>query len=333
MKVSLVICTWNRARLLDQTLTGLRVLQIPDGVAWEVLVVNNNCTDNTDEVIARHQNSLPVRRLFEPKGGKSHAANLAVSQVTGDLIVWTDDDVLVQADWVAQYLRAARDWPDAVCFAGIIDPWFEKEPPSWIRRHIDRLKGAYVIVNYGDTERPLKPSDGVFGANMAFRTSIAREFPFNVRLGRNQGSLLGGEDVEIVQRMMRSGYHGVWVPSARINHFISSERLTKHYIWKWYHGSGLTFVRQGGLSDCQYLWDAPRWVIKQYCLETLKAWFYSPFKGPRWFQSFIEAARYRGVIEEARAARREARTHARNDVLPVESTPQPHTQPGTTEEG
>ena len=63
--ITVAICTWNRAQLLDQTLTEMRKLRIPPGIEWELLVVNNNCTDDTDGVLDRHEGRLPIRRLFE----------------------------------------------------------------------------------------------------------------------------------------------------------------------------------------------------------------------------------------------------------------------------
>lgn len=89
MRITVAVCTWNRARLRDQTLAAMRQLQVPAGVEWELLVVNNNCTDATDDVIERHSTHLPIRRLFEVKQGHSHARNRAVAEATGELIVWT----------------------------------------------------------------------------------------------------------------------------------------------------------------------------------------------------------------------------------------------------
>ena len=73
MRVSVAICTWNRAKLLDQTLSRMHQLLIPRGVTWELIVVNNNCTDETDEVLAEHARRLPLRRMYEQTPGKSHA--------------------------------------------------------------------------------------------------------------------------------------------------------------------------------------------------------------------------------------------------------------------
>lgn len=77
MNLTVAICTWNRAALLDWTLARMRELRIPDGVEWELLIVNNNCTDQTDAVIARHAGVLPIRRIFEVNPGLSNARNRA----------------------------------------------------------------------------------------------------------------------------------------------------------------------------------------------------------------------------------------------------------------
>ena len=107
MKVTVLICTWNRAGYLDHCRGAMRMLEIPAALQWELLVANNNSTDNTDQIIARHAEWLPIGRLFEPKAGKSHAANLGIHHATGELIICTDDDVLVSPGWLSAYLAAA----------------------------------------------------------------------------------------------------------------------------------------------------------------------------------------------------------------------------------
>ena len=96
-------------------------MRIPEGVTWELLVVNNNSTDDTESVITSYENRLPLRRLFEPSPGLSNARNHAIREAKGGLIIWTDDDVLVDSDWLAAYAAAADRWPDAAFFGGPIE--------------------------------------------------------------------------------------------------------------------------------------------------------------------------------------------------------------------
>src|SRR5262245_59034882 len=125
MRISVVICTWNRAALLDQPLAHFANLRIPAGTDWELILVNNRCTDATDEVLARHDDRLPLVRLYEDRPGKSFAANRAVDHGSGELLLWTDDDVLVDPGWLEAYVRAAEQYPHATFFGGTVEPLFE----------------------------------------------------------------------------------------------------------------------------------------------------------------------------------------------------------------
>jgi len=300
VKVSVAICTWNRAKLLDETLLTMRALDVPPNVEWEVIVVDNNSADETSRVLDRHASHLPLVALFEPQAGKSYAANLAASRADGDLLIWTDDDVRVAAGWLSAYVDAARRSPEAAFFAGPIDPWFETPPPPWIDRHLSSLTGVYVIVDHGPDYRRLAHDEAVFGANMAFRTDVARAFPLNERLGRIRGSLIGGDDTELIKRVHDAGFHGVWVPAARVQHFVPTERLTKHYVKRWFTDAGRNFVRQGGLlAPHRTVRGVPTWVARELVQSEARRCFALMADRPRWFAHFRRSMMLRGVIREA----------------------------------
>ena len=127
MRFTVAICTWNRAWLLPRVLERLTRLQHTQS-EWEVVVVNNNSTDDTERVLDAFAGRLPLRRAFEARPGLSHARNTAVRWATGDYIVWTDDDALVDADWLAAYVRAAEQHPEAAVFGGPVRPR-QRRPP------------------------------------------------------------------------------------------------------------------------------------------------------------------------------------------------------------
>jgi glycosyltransferase involved in cell wall biosynthesis len=303
MHITVAICTWNRARLLDETLSSMHRLIIPDGVRWEVVVVDNNSTDETSAVLARHRNVLPLVTRFEERPGKSFAAHRAVEAARGDLLIWTDDDVRVAPNWLEAYVRAARQWPEASFFAGPIDPWFESDPPAWVERHLDRLTGVYVIVDHGPHEGPLAPKQSVFGANMAFRTSVARAFPLNTDLGRIQGRLFGADDTELIRRVRSAGHHGVWVPDARLQHFNPAERLTRRYVKRWFRDAGASFVRQGRLEGTRRVFHVPTWVVRKYVAMQAARLRWAAVSDARWFDAFRECLILEGVMRETRASR------------------------------
>src|SRR5262245_7107364 len=130
MRVTVAICTWNRATSLERTLEQMQRLVIPDAVKWELLVVNNACTDNTNAVIDRFTGRLPIRQLLEPRMGQSRARNTAIRESTGELIVWTDDDVLVDPDWLAAIVRSARSSGADFVFGRSVPKW-PGTAPQW----------------------------------------------------------------------------------------------------------------------------------------------------------------------------------------------------------
>jgi glycosyltransferase involved in cell wall biosynthesis len=296
------ICTWNRAALLDQTLAELGKLHIPAGFEWEVIVVNNNCTDDTDGVLARYMCKLPLVRLFESRQGKSYAANLAVEHSRGDLIVWTDDDVLVDPDWLVAYVKAAEQWPQATFFGGTIDPWFAEEPPRWIRQNFGQLCIAYAARQLGPEVRPLVGDELPYGANMALRRQAFAARGFDTTLGPCGNEEVRGEETDLLTRLRERGHQGIWVGTARVRHYIPAARLRRQYLWDYFLGGGRVLVRQKSCEACKWLWGAPRWAIWMYWHARLRSWLLASFKGKRWVRAFREAALCRGVIEESRAA-------------------------------
>jgi glycosyltransferase involved in cell wall biosynthesis len=304
MLVTVALCTWNRAGILDRTLGQLRELRIPTGYDWELLVVNNNCTDDTDAVIARHAAHLPVRRLFEPSQGSSHGRNCAIREAKGDLICFTDDDVLVDREWVAEYVRAAQAWPQAAFFGGRIDPWFVEPPPSSIQKYIAAVGNAFALTDMGEGVRPLGPHENPCGANMALRTGPARQHPFDPRLGRVKRGLIGDEETNVFERMRGAGYIGVWVGSSRVRHYIPPERANWRFIWDFNYAIGRSATRWKGIGQCATLAGMPRWMIAQYIRLRLASAVGRLLGRPNWVKSYTRAAYFLGSLAECSAYRR-----------------------------
>ena len=132
MKITIGICTWNRAYWLDKALDSVRGLAVPPGVEWELIVVKNNCIDRTDEVLGRYAETLPLRVFNEDRQGVSAARNRILETADTDLLLFADDDALVTPNWLATYAKAAVDTPDVALFGGPIEPLFEDTRPPWL---------------------------------------------------------------------------------------------------------------------------------------------------------------------------------------------------------
>jgi hypothetical protein len=242
MDATIAICTWNRASLLAQTLERMTALAIPDHCAWEVLVVTNNCTDETGQVLANFANRLPLRWTNEPRQGQSQARNQAASEARGEWILWTDDDVLVDTNWLGAMLAAAQSHRSAAFLGGPIVPWFEREPPAWIVANWQVVQSAFALRELGAAEFECDSRRLPYGANFAVRTDIQRQFAYDGRLGRVASGQIRGEESELLTRLLAAGHRGYWIPGAQVQHFIPVSRLTVDYVRQFYHGIGQTEV-------------------------------------------------------------------------------------------
>src|SRR5262249_48517636 len=122
--ISLCICTYNRSRSLNETLNSVRGLQSLEALL-EILIIDNNSTDDTADIVETFAPELPIRRVVELSQGLSHARNRAIAEFRGELLLFTDDDVLLDPDWLTAYALAASKFPRAQFFGGRILPQWE----------------------------------------------------------------------------------------------------------------------------------------------------------------------------------------------------------------
>jgi len=250
LNITVAICTWNRARILDQTLRSLAAVDVPPGVEWELIVVNNNSSDDTAEVIAGHKKRFPLRSLDEGRQGKSNALNRAAEAAVGEWILWADDDVLFDPLWMRSYADAILANRGASFFSGRVSPYFETPPPNWIREGWRHLRNVYAVREFGDRPFPIgEIGEAPFGLNWAVRAEVQKRYTYNPDLGRIGSRRLTGEETEVIASMMDDGHGGFWIPAARIRHVIPPERMTLKYVRSYFFGLGQSRRRMKGVPE------------------------------------------------------------------------------------
>lgn len=301
--LTVAICTWNRADQLDRCLRSLAEAAQPRSTSYEVVVVNNNCTDHTDAVIARYAGTLPVRRISEPTPGLSHARNAAIRETRGDWVLWTDDDVVVHRDWLITYERAVREHPGASIFAGAVVPVFEGKPPRWLRDHWTRIGVVFCHCPPAPALRAVTEDNLPLGSNYAIRTSVLRNGTYDTALGRTQGGpLLHGEETALLKRAVREGATGFWVPGSRVDHMIPPERQTLRYVYRYFVGLGHTdALLSGDPPRGKTFGGIPGWVLGLIVVEHARcAASLVTFKAGDWLYHLRRAAYWVGLARHAR---------------------------------
>src|SRR5215469_9968745 len=232
--ISVCICTYNRSKGLRRTLESLaRQNNINLG---EVLIVDNNCTDDTADVVESFRETLPIRRITESRQGLSHARNRAVADFRGDVLLFTDDDVRLGTSWLAAYQDAIRRFPDADYFGGRILPDWGQAKPRWIGDEpLPMIDGALVWFDHGaETRLAWTTEPPPFGASFAIRRRLSEKIGlFRVDLGAGGMALGRGEETEFLVRARNAGAQGVYVGEALCFHAYDPRRLTLTALYRY----------------------------------------------------------------------------------------------------
>ncbi|WP_217921325.1 glycosyltransferase [Miltoncostaea oceani] len=241
MEIDIVICTYNRATVLAEVLDALAVQRVPPGMTWSVVVVDNNSTDATAELVQRHvaAGAIPgLRRVVEHTQGLTHARLRGVRSTHADWIAFVDDDCILDDTWVAEATRFASTHPECGAFGSRVILRWEREPEPVIARY----GWALAEQDQGDGERRVT---GVAGAGMVVRREALTHSRWLERpeLDDRVGArLVSGGDVEIAARVAGAGYELWYAGRCRLWHLIPAQRTRRRYVAAVVRGLGASSV-------------------------------------------------------------------------------------------
>jgi glycosyltransferase involved in cell wall biosynthesis len=238
VKATVAICSYNRAAMLALSVPA--ACEQRTAFDYEVLVVDNNSSDGTGEVLARLQPRHPrLRCVVEPRQGLSHARNRALDEARGEIVAFTDDDGVARDGWLAG-LVGGFCAPDVGCVAGRIVLDLPADAPEWLTPALHPFLAAF--------DRGPEPADveEAYGCNFAVRRSLARQLGgFAVDLGFKGGALLPGEDTDLTRRILLAGRRIRYAPSAVVLHMFDRSRLCREWFLKRHRQQGRAEVLIG----------------------------------------------------------------------------------------
>lgn len=247
MDITVVLCTYNRSESLASALNSAAALALPESVEWEILVVDNNSSDRTREVVGDFCGRYPdrFRYLFEPQQGLSQARNAGIREARGGMIAFMDDDATVEPTWL-QNLTAALHNGQWAGVGGRIFPVWTCSRPRWLSLEAWYALGPLVMFDRGPDASEL--AEPPFGANMAFRKTMFEKYGgFRTDLGNRPGSEIRNDDSEFGARLLAAGERLRYEPSAVVYHPVPENRLQKKYFLAWWFDKGRADIRQFGI--------------------------------------------------------------------------------------
>jgi len=283
--ISVIISTYNRCELLA-TAIGCLLEQESEGVKYEVIIVDNNSTDETRELVESFiaEGYSNLRYVFEPRQGVSYGRNAGIANAKSQIIAFTDDDVYVSKNWLASIKRAFDEHPQVDFVGGRILPQWTSEPPAWLtREHWWPL----ALLDFGDESFYVNTDNPIClpTANVSFRREVFRIIgPFSPEFS-------GREDHELLVRLWRAGREGIYNPDLIVTAKVQPERLSKTYHRKWNITTGrfnsLMRLNEsinaegryvGELPDLVTLFGVPGYIYRRLLFESFH-WLAAKVKG------------------------------------------------------
>jgi glucosyl-dolichyl phosphate glucuronosyltransferase len=250
--LTVFFATRNRAHAIPRVLEAFTGLRSPEG-GWKLVVIDNGSGDDTLAVLRGFTDRLPLTILSCPKPGKNRALNLALPELQGRLAVFTDDDVLPDADWLVRLLAAADAHPEADMFGGTVAPEWPRPKPDWLSEEVVEFS-----MLYSQQLRPSGPCGfaDIFGPNMAIRAGL---FHAGTRFAEHVGPdgtnplYAMGSETELLRRLEAAGHRGWFEASARLRHIIRPEQMEEGWIleraFRYGAGEGRNYVGSSTPKD------------------------------------------------------------------------------------
>lgn len=222
--VTVIICCYNSVWIIERTLNALKLQRIADGLAWEIVLVDNNCSDDTVLIAKRTMQGCNVsfKIVTEKKPGLANARKCGIANAKYDVVVYCDDDNLLCPDYVnTMYdIMCSDNHIGAAGGMGIAE--YQAEPAEIVRSN----PGHYAVGSQMNNEYSL------FGAGLTLRTNLVKEVYDHQRLyliGRKGKKLLSGDDSELVMSMVVRGYCIKPTDAVYYTHVLKANRLTAEY--------------------------------------------------------------------------------------------------------
>lgn len=262
-KVSAVICSYNRARFIINAVESI-FNQDFDKRLYEVIVVDNNSTDNTVALLETYKAQHPAynfRYFVETNQGVAYARTRCAKEAQGEIVAFLDDDSTAQPGWLSSIVSFFDEHPETYSVGGKITPKFLTGIPDWYSKYFFGLVGNF---DQGPSVKKLTGNRYPCGANMSFRKKVFREIGyFNAELGRKGTGLLATEEKDIYLRILHHHHDVYYLPHVEVLHCVEANKFDKAYVKRHSKGIGggerLLLKGKGGALVMKFFEYVAKW--------------------------------------------------------------------------
>lgn len=301
--ISIIICTCNRPDLLKKALISIAEQKNDGSFAVEVIVVDNSPKGTMKAAVGETFNYFNgnLRYCMEPKRGKSYALNHGIREAKGNILAFTDDDIIADPSWL-MLLSRAFDLYRCDGIGGRVLPVYPPETQQWVKDNAVQLAGGVVIYDYDKNDFPYTNKIYPFiGANFAFKREVFEDCG-NFRTDLGPGMPAMGEDTEITERLAARGKKLYYCGNVLIWHPVDLSRLKLKHMAKWHIALGRYAAKmeiENKVKISSYFFGIPRYLFRGLIIDAGKIMI-TGFDRMKFLNAWRSFFRTIGMIKEYR---------------------------------
>jgi glycosyltransferase involved in cell wall biosynthesis len=275
--ISIIFATYNGSSTIEKTLQSLERLNYPENITFTITIVDNNSTDNTLEILHKYTEKLPLVVLQESRKGKNSALNKALTLIDelGELIIFSDDDVIFSEDVLEKYLNVANNETEYSLFGGKIIPHWLEQPPQEILEGIPQTVAFALTADEDGYKQGAIEAIKIHGPNMAVRKELFLQgMGFDESIGPSGNNYVMGSETDFLFRAEKKGYKAFYDSTIIVEHIIRPYQYTNLWLKNRAYKAGRSFfyeqLRKGINTEVPTIMGRPRWALKKMVIQKVK---------------------------------------------------------------
>ena len=303
--ISLIIATYNGQNTLDKTLASINRMDSVDDVLLNIIIINNNSTDQTATMLEAFECQFALDILFQPKAGKNAALNTIFDDKVylGELLIFSDDDVIFPKNFITKYYSLYKQHKDFGVFGGRIAALWPSPPDP------NLLAGINPVVAFAITPETAGYFEGeidpikLHGPNMAIvKQAFSQGLRFNENIGPNGGDYVMGSETDMLYQLKRRQIKAYYCSSLEVQHIIRPAQLTTQWLAARAVKAGRSLVHhhlnQNSHAKVAMLFGYPRWAVMKYVKDSLRHFFCFGARSVTFYQTLWARNHIKGYLLE-----------------------------------
>lgn len=296
--IAIVIPSYKRPALLNRLLESISKAIFPKSIQ-SIWIVENGEKSGAEDITSKWVEELPVQYVYDSVANVSNARNVGAKKAEADFVLFFDDDLRCDSNTLIAYDLAVQKYGLKYFFGGPLDIDYEEQPADWLMKY---LPWSVQGMSRGDKECKVDEPIFLGGNHLVPRNALLSLGGYDEYCATEDGGA-GGEETRLQNQLLASGFNGMYLPGAKVWHYVPKDRCSIEWALYRHYRNGLTdgiFAKEVKKNTDVFFMQAPRWLWRKYIIQKIKVYLYKViyfYDEERCFKVKFEACNLKGKID------------------------------------